>query len=96
MAGFLDFLKSTMGSTQAAAPPMAASGPGSASDPFKALPTLGNQGFLSGIDPKALAQAAAGMQDSQDPAGGANPAMQQLMQMQGQRQALIQQLLGGR
>lgn len=99
MEGFLDFLKGMGGAGQAVAQaaPGAASGPGSVADPFKALPTLSRGGFLQGIDPHKLGQAFGGMQDGQDPApAGGAPAMQQLMQMQGQRQALIQQLLGGR
>lgn len=94
MAGFLDFLQSKPGGAgQGAAP--AASGPGSATDPFKPLPTMGGQGLLSGIDPKQLQQAGAGMADGQDPQG-ADPGMQQIMQMRAAHQQLMQQLLGGR
>lgn len=96
MQGLLDFLHGAMGgSGQGSAPPVATSGPGSAADPFKALPTLPQGGFLQGIDPTKLQQAGAGVRDGQDPAQ-ADPGMQQIMQMRAQHQQLLQQLLGGR
>lgn len=99
MAGFLDFLHSALGGGgQGSAPPMATSGPGSAEDPFKPVPTL-DQGFLAGLQAHAgqIGQAGQALQDGSG--GQAQPGqdpMQQLMQMRSQRQQMLQQLLGGR
>lgn len=95
MAGFLDFLHSAMGGAGQGAQP-AASGPGSAADPFNPTPTLQQPGLLSGIDPKQLQQAGAGMADGQSGADPSQTAIQQLLQLHAQRQQQMQQLLGGR